>query len=510
MRTNSFRNASTGMPFTKLYRLPVIVLTSLTLYASRRLFLVVAASVPSTTTTSSPSGFSAALATSSIHSRSARIVPKIPQWSSHVSHQRPTTFRVLQSQVVHRHGDRTPITPMADTDYWASTLPSEHVLTLVAKGTTVVSQQTSQESSASMAVPTHPAGGQGPFGKLTQLGLLQMVGVGTALRDQFEWTRNSDNNDNIHDERGNVFINQGRIFHSTNNPLLPSHVKVFSTDFPRTILSVRGTLIGLFPDQVVDMEIDVRQTDKMIPDPQPRRTEEQEKLEAMLAKSQMLHHQEMELQPVAIHVTQALLPLLGKGAFGVSFGVGEEKNDTIIVDSNHQPSSLTLPQLAEVIKCLAVRGLLPSTITTDDQERIATFTASKWFHLLRHPRLAYLAMNPMVHAMVESMHAMIQNGSFPVILYSAHDSTLIGLLCALRLEQPAVWPEYGSTLTLELIEAVCNTSGETNHLVRFILNGNILKSQWNDDEEPYETIPLDRLTEYIKIDGLGEDNLSLL
>ena len=95
-------------------------------------------------------------------------------------------------------------------------------------------------------------------------------------------------------------------------------------------------------------------------------------------------------------------------------------------------------------------------------------------------------------------------------LYSAHDSTLIGLLCVLRLEQPAVWPEYGSTLTLELIEAVCNTSGETHHLVRFILNGNILKSQWNDDEEPYETIPLDRLTEYIKIDGLGEDNLSLL
>jgi hypothetical protein len=76
---------------------------------------------------------------------------------------------------------------------------------------------------------------------------------------------------------------------------------------------------------------------------------------------------------------------------------------------------------------------------------------------------------------------------------------LIGLLCAFRLEQPSVWPEYGSYLKLELLEAI-TTEGKTHLLVRFSLNGEILKSQWGEGES-LEAIPLDRLTENIKLDG---------
>ena len=61
-------------------------------------------------------------------------------------------------------------------------------------------------------------------------------------------------------------------------------VKVISTDFPRTIQSVQGLLLGLYPDGTNDheIEIDARHTSWLIPDPQPRHTEEQVQLEEEL------------------------------------------------------------------------------------------------------------------------------------------------------------------------------------------------------------------------------------
>ena len=69
-----------------------------------------------------------------------------------------------------------------------------------------------------------------------------------------------------------------------------------------------------------------------------------------------------------------------------------------------------------------------------------------------------------------------------LVIYSAHDSTLIALLCAFRLEQPSVWSETGSYLKMELLEVTTISDKEDNaidekyYCVRFYLNGNLLCS----------------------------------
>jgi len=110
-------------------------------------------------------------------------------------------------------------------------------------------------------------------------------------------------------------------------------------------------------------------------------------------------------------------------------------------------------------------------------------------------------------------------------IYSAHDSTLVGLLCAFQLESPAQWPGYASYLKVELIkvetvtdeeekelekdetEATNSNSNSVRHYVRFSLNGEILpsrlflveeKEEGDDDGLPSHMIPLEHLTAMVQ------------
>ena len=393
-------------------------------------------------------------------------------------------------QIVHRHGDRTPITPLKDEDYWAKTLVSQDLLDQISSNTNVLTN--AGESN------THKAGGRGVFGKLTQLGLFQLINLGTKLREELVSDKHHD------DPMAYVSVEDGKQYPypwTPQRPLHPSNIKIVSTNFPRTIQSVQGLLVGLFPDGTKDViiDIDARDTDSLIPDPQPRRSPEQEALEQHVANLPTLKNKEEEMRPLAIRTTAALLGLLGEGALDFSFGVAEDKEES---SGNEQQSApkLAWSQLAEITKCLQVRDRLPATITSDDQELISKYTAWRWFESLRHPRLAYLAMNPFVSRIIDSMHN--HDTEPPVIIYSAHDSTLIGLMCGFRLEQPSVWPEYGSYLKMELLEVqTVGDEKEKHHVVRFSLNGSPLRSIWDKDKPPLAEIPLSLLTHKAKNEG---------
>lgn len=403
------------------------------------------------------------------------------------------SIRLLQVQIVHRHGDRTPITPLKNETFWSSTLPSDEILAKLSAQTRINRDDSKPN--------THKAGGHGPFGKLTQLGLLQMVELGTKLREELYWEEGG----HAVDEQGNIVFHHARLFHP-DFLLAPSHVQVISTDFSRTIQSVQGVLVGLFPDWQGEIEIDARHTSDLIPDPQPRRTTEQEELELKLASRPNMLQREEEMRELAVKTTKALLPLLGEGAFDVSFGVGEEKGSSS--SHHHHHHHLAWTQLSEITKCLQVRDMLPSTISVQDQHAISAHAAWKWMENLRHPRLAYLAMNPMLTRMLQSMKHPTKVA--PLILYSAHDSTLIGLLCALKLESPKQWPGYGEYLKVELLECgrVDEESGdvvEKEHFVRFSLSGHVLRLQW--DSDPVEMIRLDDLEK--KIAGAASHDYEL-
>ena len=80
-------------------------------------------------------------------------------------------------------------------------------------------------------------------------------------------------------------------------------------------------------------------------------------------------------------------------------------------------------------------------------------------------------MGRMATRIVETARARAE-GAIPLLLqlYSAHDSTLFGLLSAFDLSAPATWPEYGARLQVELWR---EATGRMR--LRFVLNGETLR-----------------------------------
>jgi len=430
---------------------------------------------------------------------------------------------------------------MKDEEYWYTTLPEGRVLDGIARGTTLIRPEESDTTPKKKLL----ASGSGPFGQLTLMGLLQMVSLGERLRLELEHADELQQDNG--DSDGHEFVNQGRLF-TSKKPLHPRRVQVMSTDFPRTIQSVQALLTGLFPDLAeAPIEIDVRNTNTyLIPDPQPRQSPQQVVLERNLSKRPHLLEREGELQELAIRITNALDEHLDDAAKGVSFGIGEEKDD----EQTQHNATKPLPwiQLAEVLTCLHSRDMLPPSLSKVDVEAVSNHVAWRWFENLRHPVLAKAAMWKFADTILDKMKKKVNvecrcvecvddghsHGSGEhdnemmivredneqecidepwLCIYSAHDSTLIGLLCVLQLEQPSVWPEYGSFLKMELIREevdpvdVTEQTQVLQHWVRFSLNGQILRSLWLTDEngEPASMVQLDKLSEMIHSEHELED-----
>eukprot|EP00977_Amphora_coffeiformis_P022950 scaffold11998_cov174-Amphora_coffeaeformis.AAC.2 len=376
----------------------------------------------------------------------------------------PNKYKTLKVQVIHRHGDRSPITPMKDLDFWSSQLIDDHTLGKIAENTEIIREEEFN----------HSAGARGPFGKLSKLGLLQMIRVGDTLSE--ELTKEKENG----------------LFYTPLFPreraLHPSHMRVYSTDFSRTIQSVQGLLVGLYPDGIPgQVSIDVRNTVLMIPDPMPRRFKEQELLESMLVKRPHVVQKESDMLALAIKATTALHDMLGEGAHEVSFGVVQDSIESIEIEP------LRWNQLAEITVCLDSRDMLPPPLTKEEKDEITHHTAWRWFQTLSNPRLIYLAMHDFV---TKQMNVFKTAESEPFTVWSAHDSTLIALLCAYRLERPDVWPEYASYIVMELVEQI----DSKERFVRFSINGQRLQSQW-EDAPAYDMIPLSVLLEKVETVG---------
>ena len=400
-------------------------------------------------------------------------------------------LELVQIQIIHRHGDRTPITPMKDKDFWKNSLPSPVLLSKISEGTIINRANTDGSKVA------HQAAGKGVFGKLTKLGLLQMVEVGSRIHDDIQLTQ--EDGTNTVDEDGNLHVNSGYLFTDT-NPIHPSKVKIKSTDFPRTIQSVQALLMGLFPlGYDGHIEIDVSHTDIMIPDPQPRLSNEQVELERRLSQRGYLLEKEKELETLANKITKELHDIVDlDNAQSANFGIGEEGD-------HKRARALSFSQLSEIMTCLHVRDMLPQSISQQDYEAISSHSAWKWFENLKDEALAKLAMKGFMNFIMETLRDGRNDEDDPVLhIYSCHDSSLIGLLCAFKLEPPSQWPEYGSFLKVELFKAeetIENSEDvKVDYFVRFSLNGEILKSSWNqidgsaEGSEPEEMICLKQLS----------------
>jgi len=401
---------------------------------------------------------------------------------------------LVQSLVVHRHGDRTPITPLADTEYWASLLPTAETLARIGRYTNIVGTPGDEERRV--------VGKGDVFGRLTKVGLAQMVRVGGVLRDDVARLMESYKFGAGEDVDPNTWL------------------KVASTDRSRTVQSVQGVLLGMLAlEEDVSLrgaarpliiDVDVRHTSKMVPDPQPRRYIGQVELEHELQLSDQFRQREQNMRPLAIRVTRELKKsgILGKEAEGAVSGVGEDRTATNKRPTNDGESPLPWNQLAEILKCLEKNKRLPKSLArdTDAVRAVADHNAWRWFALLSDSRLGPMAIKSLAKKMVKNGSEAVaawKDGDgwlgIPLMhIFSAHDSTLISLICAFKIERPAVWPEYGSVLKMEIYHdygKLCNDGVIDNCVMKngrssvgtfyalFYLNGEALRSSFGREEK---------------------------
>ena len=357
------------------------------------------------------------------------------------------SLRLRQLQVIHRHGDRTPITPLADRAFWSSVLPSEAELASLEDGTTVLRPSDSKP---------HPASGDGLFGTLSLRGVRIMREVGAELRRTYPSL--------LHEDL----------------PLSADDVRVHCTDFPRTVQSVQALLQGLCPleQRGEPIPIDCSLSDAMIPDPVPRATEEQAACEAAVLRSDAVLGHAAEVEPLRLRysqvgaaprptaatslarpdssplssltprarASQALLEagILDPRAYELSgMGAGDEAS---AAPAGGGPGPLSWNKLAEVLKCLQAYGQLPPSLTDEDVSAASAAGAYRWTALMAERRVARLAMGAMAAALVsaasEAAAGASERGAVAhrLHVWSGHDSTLFGLLAALELDAPSAWP----------------------------------------------------------------------
>jgi acid phosphatase len=309
---------------------------------------------------------------------------------------------------------------MRDEAFWRSLLPSDALQREVSDKTLVVADSSTAASQTSEV-----------FGMLTTLGVEQMRTAGAKLAASLE---------------------------ATWPELTDSEVTVWSTAYARTILSTQALLSTMFPAdrRTAPLTIDTRDSRQMVPDPLPRRTLRQEQLEAELSSAPAFVAAEAAMASLAQRVTHWLREsgALRSDADSVRFGVGD----------GNAVAGGTLPwsKLAEVTKCLAAHGKLPANVTEADVSAIQNYTARRWYALMGDARLAKEAMGPFASSLLHFFVARPKR----MRVISAHDSTLIGVMCAYGLAPPESWPPYASVLRIELLQ-----DAALEESVRFVLNG---------------------------------------
>jgi hypothetical protein len=311
------------------------------------------------------------------------------------------------------------------------------------------------------------------FGRLTSSGVQQLCAIGASLRTELIETS---------------FLPDF---------LDPALIEVRSTSFSRTLQSAQALLLGLYPPEarepgvVVPVQLDESLHEQMIPDLKPTMPE----LEALARFGRCTDFQELEAATKPSR-DRARSALLASGLLDEAYADGAE--------GSAPDRLLSWGKACEVLTCLEAHGdggLLAAGVDPRDARDVRRFDAWRWFAQYSHPcgetaargvgalteprdgplqgstigindekSLGRVAMDDFIIRLTEQLVDAAVDGEIAdageqrLFVYSAHDSTLVALLCAMGLETRACtsaqdndvlesflpFPEYGALLRLEL------------------------------------------------------------
>jgi hypothetical protein len=257
---------------------------------------------------------------------------------------------------------------------------------------------------------------EGCNGRLTDVGAHQLMGVGQSVRE----------------ELGALSLDS-RVT-----------VRAFSTPFLRTVLSAQSFLTGYYGNHRLGTNISVGGCMDPFDFPSYRK-----EMDRLLEQDSRVLEEEEQVAGSKRAIHQALI-----------------KAD---VFSSDYPN-VTWIALLETSVCLASHNMLPSSISEQDISFCSKQVMRRWKHLFDDPTFQELAISHFKAQIMRVSHETTgADETIPFTVYSAHDSTLYGLLHAFGAPTHLmeVNPPYASTLVF----STWKKEGEDCSIMQMTFNG---------------------------------------
>mmetsp|Transcript_8764 Transcript_8764/g.11563 ORF Transcript_8764/g.11563 Transcript_8764/m.11563 type:complete len:455 (-) Transcript_8764:97-1461(-) len=335
----------------------------------------------------------------------------------------PPNLKLQQCIVITRHGDRVPISRSLGKSLPECTKRERSWKALLPKNQDLhprnVVNPVYKQSCGSFKPRDH---GQEPYAQLTIRGMKQHESLGEYLRKHF--------------------LKNGLLSHNLN----PEEIYARSTNLQRTIQSAQSLLYGLYPPSsrapgkagIVQLNVWPIAEEILIPNAN--------------RKCQRQYEIIKELQRAG-DIPEDLQ----------ASGFEEECKSVLGLDDN-----LNWAQVLEVLLCHEIHGIpQPKGVTPTFLEKTYRASIGRWTKWFQHPEFNRLAIGPFLNEICAKMkEAVSGDSSYPrFVLFSAHDNTLVPVLCALGCFDGQL-PPYASVLCFEVAQNIL----DGKHLVRITYN----------------------------------------
>jgi hypothetical protein len=426
-----------------------------------------------------------------------------------------------------RHGDRAPSRPLSpnhkqfeEAEYWRRKLPRPDSFAAF-------------ENFCRKFPPVlHPSNNgkfldttRAPFGFLTHAGIKQTNELGARLYKRYhrhgyhQQTQQKSSNEGDNEDKARTFLNAW-------------DMKVYSTNYLRTIMSAQSFLDGLLgagcyssldgASQLDD--IDYFDNEIRIPDHESVRMfqEKNDPSEPLVNVHIRGPHNDTlnafdrspemmaELVSVVISSSEfqirdgAAAPLAARLA-NILPGLARKKKNT--TGFNAAPSGINWIEACDHFVCRNAHNLELSRFSDfehDDRiestlaamsHQTTTHLAWRFRQWYKNPTLlANIAAPPLreiCNQLIEASHMDGQTERRPFTIYSCHDITILGLLYGIGADFLSgddmggwrFWPPYASSLVFELVRIPCDSNrDEEAHVVRVLLNGKPVFSVVKDEQ----------------------------
>jgi len=403
--------------------------------------------------------------------------------------------KVVGVWIFFRHGDRAPARPLSaphrvqeESLFWQERLPTPDLKTVF------------REYSKFFPPDIHPSNNRGqfldvrrfPFGFLTDRGLQQTRENGARLFNRYD--------------RHGLHLPEIDHYVCSKDFLDVWDVKVFSTNYLRTVLSVQSFLDGLLGTRIFasirDKSSTLTQHHGMIPQhddvPSPVHMDALLRVRVRGRDDDTLNAFDRDPDMMAALVSEVMsdpefqardgfqAPLAARLA-NILPGLARKKRNT--TGFNASPSGINWIEASDHFVCRAAHHM-PFSRFSDFEHHVeveetlralshqtTTHLAWRFRQWYKHPKLlAAIAAPPLREILNQLLPAteMSLRERHPFTIYSCHDVTLLAILYGIGAEFLSndhtggwrFWPKYASSLIFELVQM-----DGGSHVVRVLLNG---------------------------------------